>query len=157
MKTRRVYKGRKKAGRHTKRRSNARRRSRHTKRKLIKRGGKTPTYSSALKIAKRNLSQEKYNEIVNKNCNLTCDDIQILKNKPENIIKKYLRGKGIYKQKMSCYIMKKDECEGANFNVPTPKSSGSYGFPNDEEYGFPDDEKYGFPDNEEKYGFSSTT
>jgi len=150
MKTRRVYKGRKKAGRHTKRRSNSRRRSRHSKHNLIKRGGKTPTYSSALKIAKRNLSQEKYNEIVNKNCNLTCDEIQYLKNKPENIIKKYLRGKGKYKQKMPCYIMKKDECEGANFNVPTPKSSGSYGFPDyEEEYGFPSDNK--------EYGFSSTT
>ena len=63
MKTRRVYKGRKKAGRHTKRRSNARRRSRHTKRKLIKRGGSlSDEYNKAVKKAKYNYKFAKFNE-----------------------------------------------------------------------------------------------
>ena len=122
MKTRRVYKGRKKAGRHTKRRSNARRRSRHTKRKLIKRGGSlSDEYNKAVKKAKYNYKFAKFNEKqLKKNLkkenklSKECNKIDI------NIDPINLRGK---KRKLL------EQCITRNiYNNKSKKYSGPYGF-----------------------------
>ena len=119
MKTRKVYKGRNRTGR-------------YTKRKLIKRGGATPTYSMALKTAKNNYRLAKFNEkqqkkILNREKKLAkkCNKININVD-PKNLSKKKRK---ILEQCIT-HNTNKDLFNIGNKSTHN-KSSGSYGFNDD--------------------------